>query len=156
MIPEKREQNLTRRDARERAMQVLYAYEISREPVEMLVESIAGAELEKDPELFEFSQRLVYSTLNHRTDIEPQIARHTRNWQLERIAFLDRIILSLAICEFLYFPDIPARVTINEYIEIARRYSTDRSDRFINGVLDGALRALTEEKLLHKAGRGLA
>lgn len=145
----------TRRDARERAMQVLYAYDISHEPVEMLMESIAAPDLGGDSELFRFAQQLVYTTLNHRTDIDAQVAAHCSNWRMDRVALVDRLVLALGVAEFLFFADIPCKVTINEYVDIARMYSTDQSDRFVNGVLDGALKALTAEGRIRKAGRGL-
>jgi N utilization substance protein B len=154
-MTQKRTHGSSRRDARERAMQVLYAYEISREPVEMLMESIAAEDLGGDSELFRFAQQLVYTTLNHRTDIDAQLVAHCANWKIERVALLDHIVLALGVAEFLFFPDIPCKVTINEYVDIARTYSTEQSDRFVNGVLDGALKALTAEGRIRKMGRGL-
>jgi N utilization substance protein B len=92
--------------------------------------------------------------LNH-TELEKYILDKTPNWDTDRIAGLDLILIKMAICEFLYFPSIPTRVTINEYIEIAKDYSTDKSSYFINGVLDKILKELTASKSLNKSGRGL-
>lgn len=136
-------------------MQVLYAYEISREPIQMLVESIAGKDLERDPDQFTFAQNLIYAVLNHRTESNELIAAHTRNWDIDRIASVDRVLLAMGIIEFLYFPDIPPKVTINECVEVAKRYSTEHSGQFVNGVLNAILDSLTSEGRLRKAGRGL-
>jgi N utilization substance protein B len=69
---------------------------------------------------------------------------------------LDKLILRLALCEFLHFPDIPPKVTIDEAIEIAKKYSTEKSGRFVNGILDAVLIDLRKEGRLHKKGRGLS
>lgn len=92
--------------------------------------------------------------LNH-TEFEKDILDKTPNWDTERIAEMDMILIKMAICEFLKFPSIPTRVTINEYIEISKDYSTNKSSFFINGVLDKILKDFTASKRLNKIGRGL-
>ncbi|AMC10380.1 antitermination protein NusB [Lutibacter profundi] len=92
--------------------------------------------------------------LNH-TEFEKEVIDKTPNWDTDRIAEIDMILIKMAICEFLKFPSIPVRVTINEYIEIAKDYSTEKSSFFINGVLDKILKDFTESKRLDKIGRGL-
>jgi N utilization substance protein B len=92
--------------------------------------------------------------LNH-TSFEEDISGKTPNWEADRIADIDMILIKMAICEFLKFPSIPVRVTINEYIEISKDYSTNKSGYFINGVLDKISREYSENKILHKIGRGL-
>ncbi len=92
--------------------------------------------------------------LNH-AEFEKEIIDKTPNWDVDRIAEIDMILIKMAICEFLKFPSIPTRVTINEYIEIAKDYSTEKSSFFINGVLDKILKDFTASKRLHKIGRGL-
>ena len=92
--------------------------------------------------------------LNHK-DFEKEIIDKTPNWDADRIADIDMILIKMAISEFLNFPSIPTRVTINEYIEIAKDYSTDKSSFFINGVLDKILKDFTASKRIHKKGRGL-
>lgn len=77
------------------------------------------------------------------------------NWDKERVAVLDLIILKMAICEFLHFPSIPVKVTINEYLELAKEYSTAKSSLFINGVLNVVHKELSEKELIKKIGRGL-
>ena len=92
--------------------------------------------------------------LNHHK-FEEDIMRHTPNWESDRIADMDMILIKMGICEFLHFPSIPTRVTINEYIEIAKDYSTQKSSYFVNGVLDKLSRDYTQSKRLVKVGRGL-
>ena len=92
--------------------------------------------------------------LNH-TEFEKEVNDKTPNWDAERIAEIDMILIKMAICEFLKFPSIPSRVTINEYIEISKDYSTNKSSYFINGVLDKILKDFTTTKRLNKIGRGL-
>ncbi len=92
--------------------------------------------------------------LNH-TSFEEDISSKTPNWESDRIADIDMILIKMAICEFLKFPSIPVRVTINEYIEISKDYSTNKSGYFINGVLDKLSREYSENKRLEKIGRGL-
>ena len=84
-----------------------------------------------------------------------EIDGKTPNWDRERIADLDMIILKMGIAEFLYFPSIPIRVTINEYLEVAKEYSTPKSSIFINGILDNVVKEYKEEGKLNKIGRGL-
>jgi transcription antitermination protein NusB len=152
---EKKHMTITRRDARERAMQVLYAYEVSQEPLEMLFETIAGPELESDADQYKFAQGLVYTVLNNRATTDEFIIAHSHNWEFERIALIDKILLRMGIVEFLYFADIPTKVTINECVEIAKRYSTEQSGKFVNGILDNILQHLGESGRIQKTGRGL-
>lgn len=90
---------------------------------------------------------------------EPQLAKEyvdkTPNWDSERIAEIDTIILKMAICEFLKFPSIPVKVTLNEYLELAKEYSTPKSSLFINGILDNLVKELEANKRIVKIGRGL-
>jgi N utilization substance protein B len=92
--------------------------------------------------------------LNH-TEFEKEIEDKTPNWDKDRIADIDMILIKMAITEFLKFPSIPTSVTINEYIEISKDYSTTKSSFFINGVLDKILKDFTTAKRLNKIGRGL-
>lgn len=145
----------SRREARERAMQVLYAFEVSGEPIEMLVESIGGSEFEPDSEQYHFFQGLVYAVLRRKGELDEAIKSHVRNWDVARMALLDRIILRLGACEFSAFEDIPPKVTINEYVDIAKRFSTEGSGKFVNGMLDALLKDLTAQGKVKKTGRGL-
>ncbi len=136
-------------------MQVLHAYEISREPIEMLFETIAAPDLEPDPEQFKFAQALVYTILNNQSDADVFIVQHSYNWEFDRIALIDKILLRMGIVEFLFFPDIPTKVSINECVDIAKRYSTEQSGKFVNGILDNILQDLGQRGRIQKTGRGL-
>lgn len=92
--------------------------------------------------------------LNHHT-FENDIKLHTPNWESDRIADMDMILIKMGACEFLNFPMIPTKVTINEYIEIAKDYSSEKSSYFVNGVLDKLSREFEKDKKLIKLGRGL-
>lgn len=98
---------------------------------------------------------LFRKTILHHNDFKTDIDDKTPNWDAERIAEIDLILMKMAIIEFLYFPSIPTKVTINEYIEIAKDYSTTKSSYFINGVLDKLLKDYDKSKRLKKIGRGL-
>jgi N utilization substance protein B len=93
------------------------------------------------------------------TNLKPHhlelISSNTRNWEVDRLPLTDRIILEMAIAELLSFPNIPVKVTINEYIELAKTYSTPKSRNFINGILDVIAKALVESGEIKKSGRGL-
>lgn len=94
------------------------------------------------------------TTLNH-TDYDGIIDELTPNWEYDRIAGIDLILIKMAITEFLKFPSIPTKVTINEYLELAKDYSSDKSSFFINGVLDKILKKYKKEEKINKIGRGL-
>lgn len=102
-----------------------------------------------------FAFDLLRKEYQHNQEITEVIRPFLKNWNLERVAVMDLLILKLAICEMLYMPTIPPKVTINEYIDISKFYSTPKSKDFINGVLDKARRHLQEDGLIKKQGRGL-
>ena len=103
----------------------------------------------------EFLLELFRKTLLHQDEFTDEIDKKTPNWDTERIADIDMILIKMALTEFLYFPSIPTKVTINEYIEIAKDYSTTKSSYFINGVLDKLLKEYDKSGKLKKIGRGL-
>ncbi len=109
----------------------------------------------KDDEDRQFAKDLYRKVVLNHTENMTLIKQHTVNWDIERIAFIDNLILELALTEFLYFPSIPTKVTMNEYIELSKYYSTEKSRNFINGILDKALRDLKKANKIIKAGRGL-
>ncbi|MCK7591617.1 transcription antitermination factor NusB [Subsaxibacter sp. CAU 1640] len=111
--------------------------------------------LYKDEEDRDFARDLFKKTLLNRSKFNEEISKKTVNWDSDRIANLDAILLQMAICEFQKFPSIPTKVTINEYLEIAKEYSTPKSSIFINGILDKIVKEYTEEGKLNKIGRGL-
>ncbi|KAA5544151.1 transcription antitermination factor NusB [Adhaeribacter rhizoryzae] len=102
-----------------------------------------------------FFEELYHKTLEEDTHYEALIMSHIQNWDVERVALIDKIILKMALCEMHIFRSIPVKVTINEYIEISKLYSTPKSKQFINGVLDKLAQELTENGTIRKSGRGL-
>lgn len=111
--------------------------------------------LYKDKDDEQYVSELFRKTILNHKEFEKDIENKTPNWESDRIADLDMILIKMGICEFLNFPSIPTRVTINEYIEVSKDYSTKKSSYFINGVLDKLSKEYTESKRLVKVGRGL-
>lgn len=111
--------------------------------------------LYKDQEDKEFVSLLFRKTVLNEIELAKEYIDKTPNWDSERIAEIDTIILKLAICEFLKFPSIPVKVTINEYLELAKEYSTPKSSIFINGILDNLVKDFTNDGKMKKSGRGL-
>lgn len=98
---------------------------------------------------------LFYATIERREEFDDLIQRKAENWELDRIALLDRILMQLGICEMLLFAEIPIKVTINEYLEIAKKFSTPKSSKFINGILDSLYIEMKDGGDIQKKGRGL-
>ncbi|WP_298396963.1 transcription antitermination factor NusB [Flavobacterium sp.] len=113
------------------------------------------APLYKDIEDRDFASSLFRKTVLNEDKLTKEFVDKTPNWDLERIAELDTIILKMAICEFLNFPSIPVKVTINEYLELAKEYSTPKSSIFINGILDNLVKDFQANNKIKKSGRGL-
>ncbi|VXA97746.1 Transcription antitermination protein NusB [Flavobacterium sp. 9AF] len=113
------------------------------------------SKLYKDLDDKEYVKNLFRKTVLNEVELSKEYIDKTPNWDTERIAEIDTIILKMAICELLKFPSIPAKVTINEYLEIAKEYSTPKSSIFINGILDNLVKDFEKENRLNKAGRGL-
>ena len=142
-----------RRIIREKVLQILYAYEMNHEGHKQTVLSLL--EDVNDPSDKEFANELISKVIKHSSDFDKKIKERVANWEMNRIALVDKVLLRMGICELLYFPDIPPKVSINESIEIAKEYSTARSGKFINGILDAILSELKESGKLNKSGRGL-
>ena len=117
--------------------------------------SLKMPKIYKDTEDKEYVSNLFRKTILNEADFEKEYADKTPNWDTSRIAEIDTIILKMAICEFLKFPSIPTKVTINEYLEIAKEYSTPKSSIFINGILDVLVKEFQLSGRLLKTGRGL-
>jgi N utilization substance protein B len=103
----------------------------------------------------EFCRQLFRKTLSTGADTKERVALVTPNWETDRIANMDLVLLKMAIAEAIYFESIPTKVTMNEYIELAKFYSTPKSATFINGVLDNLMPKMVEEGKIKKVGRGL-
>lgn len=142
-----------RRVVREKVLQILYAYEMNNENLMALTQSILGDV--EDANDKKFGEDLVNRVLINKKELDVKIEERVSNWEMGRIALIDKLLLRMAICELFYFPDIPPKVSINEAIEIAKGFSTAGSGKFINGILDAIL---SEEKTagrITKTGRGL-
>ncbi len=111
--------------------------------------------LYKDQEDRDFTKDLIRKAIVNHNELRELIKEHSKNWDMERIAFMDILIMQLAITEFLYFPSIPTKVSMNEYIELSKFYSTEKSRNFINGILDKTLKDLKQLDKINKVGRGL-
>ena len=140
-------------------MQTLYAGEMGERndlgSIDRLVSRLVGLPLAERPDLFEFAHLLLMRTWNNRQRCDEVIGGLVKNWDVDRITPIDKAILRMGIGELLYFEDIPPRVTINEAIDIAKRFSTDKSGVFINGMLDAAVTHLKKNGQMKKSGRGL-
>jgi N utilization substance protein B len=109
----------------------------------------------KDEDDRQFAVDLFRKSILNNDELRNIVDQHASNWDLERIAFMDILIMQLALAEILYFPSIPTKVTLNEYIEMAKYYSTEKSRTFINGILDKSLKDLKQSHKVLKTGRGL-
>ena len=182
-LGKKKRMNGTRRLAREKVLQIFIAWSVCRTDIDELFSHIFYREfnfddtheIEKDkflrpeeieeldsdtridwkPESIDFGKELLKLSIVNSEKLESLIEEYADNWKLERIAQIDKALLIIAATEILDFEDIPPKVSINEALEIAKMYSTDKSKTFINGVLDSLLERFKKENMLHKSGRGL-
>ena len=128
-----------RRKARELALEALYRHEITNEePGEILKDIFARSHLPSSVK--QFTNELMLKTINKMDELDQIISQVADNWKLDRIAIIDKNILRAAICEILYFPDIPPKVSVDEAIKLAKKYSTEESGRFVNGILDKVIK----------------
>jgi N utilization substance protein B len=105
--------------------------------------------------VIDFGQRLISMTMEQAEELEKLIEPTLKNWDMERLAVLDVILIKMALVEFFYFPTIPTKVTLDEYVDISKEYSTPKSKDFVNGILDRLMKSLSEEGKIKKEGRGL-
>jgi transcription antitermination factor NusB len=124
-----------RRQARECALEVLYRLDLVGDEPE---NTIAEILLRKNPseEAETYLRRLIDSELGNQQEVDTTLRKHLTRWRLERLTVLDRTILRLATAEILYFDDVPPKVSINEAVDIAKKYGDDEAGKFVNGVLD--------------------
>ena len=124
-----------RRQSREVALKLLYALDITRDAAKEVVRT-SWAEAMMSDEIRVFTTTLVTGVIRHRNEIDAFIQECSTNWSLERIGMVERNILRFAIYELCFLPDIPPNVTINEAVEVAKKYGTEEAPAFINGILD--------------------
>jgi N utilization substance protein B len=108
-----------------------------------------------DKATLEFGEDLLYKSDYFDSELMELVEPALKNWDIARVAIIDLVLIKLALCEMLYFPTIPVKVTINEFVDISKIYSTPKSKDFINGILDRLMKKLTEEGRIQKEGRGL-
>jgi N utilization substance protein B len=131
----------TRRKSRELALQALYQGELAGETGLLDFEEFC-AHFQVNRKAMPYAKKLLHGVQDQREEINQLISRYAENWRLERMSVIDRNILRLAVFELYYQDDVPTSVAINEAVEIAKRYSTDDSGPFINGILDAMARAV--------------
>lgn len=155
---------ITRRQIRAKVMQAVYACLSSGQKPETVFDLLLRElmdeveELEKRKRLSgdtRLLQTLYYDAIEHADYYDGLIKFKAENWELDRIARLDRILMYMGICEMLNFEEIPIKVTINEYLELAKTYSTPKSSKFINGILDSLYNEFKQNGKIIKRGRGL-
>ena len=124
-----------RTEAREYALQLLYKYDITAEPVTEL-DLFWVEDKEIAPPVNDFALQLVSGAIKHQEQIDKKISGFAANWELKRMAAVDRNVLRLGAFELLYLEDIPAKVSINEAVDLAKKYSGEEAGKFVNGILD--------------------
>ena len=143
-----------RRRAREVTLQALYAAEISGNDISQIIENMFDREVLPE-DVKDFGEGLFRKSWTHREALDREVASVVENWEFQRIALIDRLILRMALCELVYFDQIPPKVTINEAIDLAKTFSTAKSGCFVNGILDALFQKLRKSDRLIKRGRGL-
>ena len=144
-----------RRQARGAVLQALYAQAVGGGDAAYVWRTVLDKALRQVPEEADFARALFYGVIEFAWHADALVEAESKNWKLERMPLLDRLILRMAICEFLQFADIPPKATVDEALELAKEFSTERSAPFINGVLDSVLYRLRVEGKLDKSGPGL-
>jgi len=143
-----------RRKARELVLQGLYAWEMNQDRFESIIDTFA-AEIPGDQETVDFASALFRKAVRQQEALDTDIRAAVKNWDFDRLALLDRLILRLAVAELLYFSEIPPKVTMNEAIDLAKKFSTEQSGHFVNGILDALYKKYHQENRIVKHGRGL-
>ena len=128
-----------RRKARELALQMLFQYDMSGNAPDMIIDTFEELQKSK-PNTREFATKIFHGTVQHMAAIDEMIQNQAENWRLSRMAAVDRNIIRMSVYEFLHEDDTPKLVIIDEAIEIAKKYGTQKSSQFINGILDGILK----------------
>ena len=136
--------NHPRRVGRETVLQAMYAYEILNEDKDKILKDILSRH-SFDNKMELFITDLFSSAINNKKWGEEKIIERLNNWEFERVALLDRLLLILAISEIFFIDDVPPKVSISEAIEIAKQYSTEESPAFINGVLDNIYKSISNK-----------
>jgi N utilization substance protein B len=132
----------SRRQAREQALQILYQLDVTRDPAHQEVSRVFWSVTPADADVVEFADSVVAGVCAQTERIDALITEASHNWKVARMSYVDRNILRLAVFEFLEKADVPPMVSINEAIELGKRFGTNESGAFINGILDRIARGL--------------
>ncbi|MDD3374650.1 MAG: transcription antitermination factor NusB [Candidatus Omnitrophica bacterium] len=124
--------------ARELVLKVLYQADIRKESMSLLAKSFSDLSEINDSEIKDFASVLISGIEKNLKDIDAKIFKYASNWDISRMAFIDRNVLRMGIFELLYMPDVPSKVSINEAIELVKKYGDIESSKFVNGILDKA------------------
>ncbi|MBM4122539.1 MAG: transcription antitermination factor NusB [Nitrospira sp.] len=141
-----------RRRSRERALQVLFQWDIHGKAGDWLEDFWVQHPASED--VRSFAEQLVEGVITHKAELDKLIGAHATNWKVSRMPVVDRNILRAALYELLWIPDVPAKVTVNEAIELAKRFADDETKKFVNGILDQVLKS--DPRLEEKRADGLA
>lgn len=127
-----------RRKAREQALKSVFELDFYKfdSAVWSRIQNDWDKQKPEEKESQQFLERLLTTLVTHQQDVDKEIENHSSNWKLPRMASVDRNVLRLGVAEILYFEDVPKKVSINEYLEIAKRFGTEESSGFVNGILD--------------------
>jgi len=122
--------------AREHALKILYQFDITRRPIDAVVESYWQAEETKDQEIITYANLLAKGVGGVIKEIDQKISDYATNWQIKRMAIIDRNVMRIGLFELQHTTDIPPKVAINEAVELAKKYGDLESSKFVNGILD--------------------
>lgn len=143
---------MKRRKEREFALQTLYALEFNTDSIAELLEHFSD---QQKKYASSFALDLIRECTDRRDELDDYITPQLKNWEYGRVAVIDKVLLRMAVAEFMYFESVPPEATLNEMIEISKKFSTERSGKFINGIMDAILKKLRKDNKLKKSGRGL-
>lgn len=141
--------SFSRRKLREKVLQALYAFEITKDEPQFIIDTLFCDIKEKNPNS-NFAETLFKLAIKESEYYNKEIKELSKNWDVKRIAILDKILLQMGMCELLHFEEVPPNVTFNEVIELAKSYSTDKSPKFINGILNAFMEKVSKTENLPK------
>ncbi len=142
----------SRRAAREIAVQILYQMDVNGVSANQAIAFFVHL-MEGEKEMVPFAEELVRGVEEHLDEIDELIRKHSSNWRLDRMAWVDRNVMRLGVYELLYRPDTPPKVVLNEAVDLGKKFGTDDSGSFINGILDSVHHQLDSEKSKHSGGK---
>ena len=144
-----------RRQARQAVLQALYAHALGGGTVDHVRRVVLIPRLPQEPETDSFGLSLFDRVIEVEPETDKLVVEHTKNWALPRMALVDKLLMRMAVTEFLCFEDIPPKVSINEVLELAKEFSTEPSSQFINGILDSIVYSLRMQDKLRKSKEGM-